>query len=478
MYMKTIFYLRNHFGGSVRTLTAVVAAFLCAPCAAQVDSPDDGGQAATEEFLPDGTYVRTETSESEYTETLVPAAPRRSRLSSSRLSQMAQGERGKAWQMALGMGKLPDPQKSYKPSKKAAAADRLATDPSIRDGYSRPLRSIHAAYEQLDARLYPYKPYYEFPNYYVTHGTANAQTLDHDFMQLFRQGMRVQGTTQTLELLTYRMVDIPHMRRGYVAWDETVRNAFCAEFLADPMSPLAFDRFVRTLILDDAEAFSGVTYRMDIPEQGIISETQNIVLPWTDAADYEKMRSDRRDQALGVARSMTPPELVARSIRQWHAEMQQGDSIMDCALAYWKARLAYREIYLCHDCYDAASAEAGELMRLDTEADEAYERLGEIIEAVSNEPVAAPRRQSVPAAVSKQVVAAAKGEAGSAYESVIFLQKGWTLAGSQRSLPVVLVTREYGRRFLRQARFVQEKSGKTWAEGRFTEKQTKRLLAE
>lgn len=468
-----------HVSGTTRLVRlSAFALFLSASplCMAQIDTPDDVSSQTSEEFLPNGTYVKTETYETESSEVIAPANSGRKKPAASRLSQMAKSEKGKAWQMASSLGKLPNPKKSYKPSRKAMLADTMTIDNTIREGYTRSMCDIHAAYEQLDPQLYPYQPYYKYKEYYVMHLPVNSKTLNHDFMQIFRQGMRVQGTTQTVELLTYRQVDLPKMRRGYVAWDETLRNAYCAQFLADPASPVAFDGFVRTLILDDAEAFSGITYLMEIPEKGIISESQNAVLPWTNAAAYEKMRANRRDQALCVARSITPISLVAKSIRQWYDDMQNSDSLIDCALGYWKARLAYREIYLCHDLYDSTSSEAKALKNLDAEAEARYENLGETVEAYFGEAVSEPKSQSVASATSKAVNPVAKSEAGNAYSKTIFLQKNWAVNGSQRSIPVAIVTKEYGQRFIQQMRFVQDKSGKSWTGGRFTEKQIKRKL--
>lgn len=460
----------------LRMSFAVISVSATSFCMAQVETPDNITSQTSREILSNGTYVKTETSESVSTEYVNPTPSGRKKSNASRNSQMAKSEKGKAWQMASSLGKLPNPKKSYKPSRKAMLADTMTIDNTIREGYTRSMCDIHAAYEQLDPQLYPYQPYYKYKDYYVMHLPVNSKTLNHDFMQIFRKGMSVQGTTQTLALLTYRPVDLPKMRYGYVAWDETVRNAFCAEFLADPASPVAFDGFVRTLILDDAEAFSGITYLMENPDKGIITESQDAVLPWTNAADYEKMRSNRRDQALGVARSMTPLELVAKSIRQWYGDMQQNDNLIECALGYWKARLAYREVYLCHDLYDSTSSEAKALKQLDAEAEAKYDSLGEILNASSGESVAEPKSQSVASAINKAVTAAAKTEAGKAYVKTIFLQKNWSITGSQRSIPVAVVTSEYGQRFIQQMRFVQDKSGKSWTGGRFTEKQIKKAV--
>lgn len=442
---------------------------------AQVYAPDKNASKTTEEYLPDGTYVRTESSEQTSAEFITSASKSRRQ---KKVSQMASGKKGENWALAQSYGKLPNPEKTYKPSKKAASTDPQATDPTVRDGYSRSLSSIHAAYEQLDPQLYPYQPYYAFKDYYVMHTKASAQTLENDYMQLFSKGMSIQGSTQTLQLLTYRMVELPHKRPGYVAWDETLRNAYCAALLTDPASPVALDGFVRTLILDDAEAFSGISYRMDVPEKGIIAEDQEALLPWTNADEYEQMRSRRRDQALCVARSLTPLETISDCMRQWYGDMKQSPTLTESALGYWKARLAYNEIYLQHDQYQANSPEAEAFSRLDAEAETEYENTGELLKATNSPPVAEPQQRKVAASVSKPVVAAVKAEVGSRYEGTVFMQKTWTQAQATRSIDITVLTREYGHRFAQQMRFVQERSGKSWTGGILTDKQNKRMIAE
>ena len=73
---------------------------------AQVYAPDKNASKTTEEYLPDGTYVRTESSEQTSAEFITSASKSRRQ---KKVSQMAFGKKGENWALAQSYGKLPNP---------------------------------------------------------------------------------------------------------------------------------------------------------------------------------------------------------------------------------------------------------------------------------------------------------------------------------------------------------------------------------
>lgn len=52
-----------------------------------------------------------------------------------------------------------DPNRKYKPSKEALAADPQASDETIEEGFTKSIGEIHACFEQI-SDIAPYGPYY------------------------------------------------------------------------------------------------------------------------------------------------------------------------------------------------------------------------------------------------------------------------------------------------------------------------------
>lgn len=267
-------------------------------------------------------------------------------------SVMLRSEPGKNAASATTFGTFPAFDKVFKPSSKAMQSDEQAANPDILDGYTKSVAAIHGAYEQLDEQLYPYQPYYQFPDYYVMHGRRTRTAFDHDFSQIMNQAFLAAGTSSKVSLLSLRRVVVPKHREGYTFYDEPLRNAYSALFVSDPMSRDAFDCLVRTLVLDDLRACP-VEFPMDNPEQGIISEDDNLVLAFNSFDDFLKMRANRRDQALALARSITPIDVVRTAIEQWIDAIPAAPRAVERYMLYWLANEAYEEVLTQHDEYVA-----------------------------------------------------------------------------------------------------------------------------
>lgn len=267
-------------------------------------------------------------------------------------SVMARTEPGRAAKFAASLGNLPAYDKNYKPSKKALQADEQTATTETPEGFSKSVSAIHAAYEHLDPKLYPYQPYYDFRDYYAMHTRSSMSQLQHDFDQLLSQSFLAAGTDNMVQILSLRRVSVPKQREGRNFFDETVRNAYCAQFVADPLSRQAFENFVCALMLDDKRVCP-LEFPMDDEANAIISRDDNFVLAFNSYEAFLKMRADRRDQALAVARSATPINLVRNAITDWLQQLPEVETAYERFKLYWLANEAYEEVLTQHERYVA-----------------------------------------------------------------------------------------------------------------------------
>ena len=73
--------------------------------------------------------------------------------------------------------KVPNYRKIYEPSAEAVAADPNAKNTTVDKGYTKSIGQIHAFYEHLDTKRFPYQPYYAWPEFYRMDTKENNEHL-------------------------------------------------------------------------------------------------------------------------------------------------------------------------------------------------------------------------------------------------------------------------------------------------------------
>ena len=129
----------------------------------------------------------------------------------------------------------------YTPSAQALAADPKASDQTVEPGFTKSISEIHAAYEQLDPKVFTYQPYYEYKVFYNVHDKSTEDFRVREFNSLI-------ANIASLGPLNYYPVNYLKIKTPdgnlLVTMDELFRNAWTAQFVADPMSSEAFDRML------------------------------------------------------------------------------------------------------------------------------------------------------------------------------------------------------------------------------------------
>lgn len=379
-------------------------------------------------------------------------------------SVMAPAQQGRNDKQAASYGAVPPVGKKYKPGKKAVQADAQMSNTAVEEGYTRSVQDIHCTYERLDAKLYPYQPYYEYPDYYVMHTRANSALLDRDFQQLMSYSFEVAGTGSSMQVLSVRRVSVPKQREGHVFADETLRNAYTALFVSDPVSIEAFALFVRTLLLDDQRACP-LVFPMDDPSRGIISEPDGYQLAFNSYDAYLTMRNNRRDQALCIARSTTPINLVRNAIERWLDAIPEAVDAQERYTLYWLANEAYEEVLINHDKYVAGDDANLALGAKLNEARAFYEDIVAEGQLERMESKSMPATYTVAGLNTQKMVAAATADLGDDWEIVGVepLAAKWTTAGQKRTLPIATVVQVGKFRFLFPRTLSEAKKGHGWS---------------
>ena len=138
---------------------------------------------------------------------------------------------------------------TLKPTAAAIAADPGASDQTIRDGYSKPTSQIRAAYEQLDSKLFIYKPYYQGDNryfYYVeADPTANnsPKEFNDQCYKWFMSKAQDEYGVKWQRIGTF-IGGTPGHNGEYVLYGEHAMHAGFAEVIADPGSSNPFNHFL------------------------------------------------------------------------------------------------------------------------------------------------------------------------------------------------------------------------------------------
>ena len=144
-----------------------------------------------------------------------------------------------------------NPYKTYTPSAEAKAADRFATDETIKPGFTKSVGQIHATYEHLGA-LYnandgvkaPYQPYYTDNNraFYFT-GTGVDNTINETFSKMLMKA--IAADSHNIYWITdYINID-PDNPALVVPKDEMFLNALACQYIADPKSTFAFELWLK-----------------------------------------------------------------------------------------------------------------------------------------------------------------------------------------------------------------------------------------
>ena len=313
--------------------------------------------------------------------------------------------------------------KKNTPSAQTLAADPKASDQTVEPGFTKSISEIHAAYEQLDPKVFTYQPYYEYKVFYNVHDKSTEDFRVREFNSLI-------ANIASLGPLNYYPVNYLKIKTPdgnlLVTMDELFRNAWTAQFVADPMSSEAFDKFTKALMFGNQIFEAKIYYEMDDPDKGVVHAKTGELLIAPSRSIYES-RQDRREEAgLSLARNVVSMDYVRTYLKDLFKQFNtETDAVVKYKL-YWQIDAVMLDIFRKHKDYNSsdvanrqieASYSAMESQRMDVESDA----------RLSNaKPVEMPKGVSIDAATSAKVNGMAKEMLGAEYVKTIFLSSKWS----------------------------------------------------
>lgn len=353
-----------------------------------------------------------------------------------------------------------DPNRKYKPSKEALAADPQASDETIEEGFTKSIGEIHACFEQI-SDIAPYGPYYT-ENAKKFWGMDKVFTQPHlikmyfgDFADVWKQDPR----ERLIVMASYDPVnsDEPQVK---VPRDEYFINFWTCRFIADPKSEQALKEYLYTYIwLYHPVCKLQYRYKMKDELKGIIDDN-NIMYP-----ELGNMRWNRNGMAYDLATSITPVENLLKLADESAKGITAADGdAFSHLFNHFMLDVIVNDFLSKHD--KAPDSQKLQLLKLKLESP----RIGKLIDAYQNdfvEAVSEPKGVNVDAKTRIEGIAAAQKFAGANFEKAVFTKGDWQTFKEQKwpyritayALPIAIITKEGGKRYVQYCTLTKSADG-------------------
>lgn len=316
-----------------------------------------------------------------------------------------------------------DYKKSYKPSAAALAANPMAADQTVEPMYTKSISEIHAAYEQFDPELFPYQPYYNYKQFYYLHDEEDEEIRTGQYTEIVMNIAKLPAGA--FYYMPYTPIQTPD-GEVVVTQDEFFRNAWTALFVADPLSPWAFHKYVNVLMFENRMFEIKYTYKMSDAEKGIVdAETGTLLFAPSEAA-YTHAQDSRKLLALSLARSVVTIDYLQYYLNELFKQCNAETNPVLKYILYWKIDAIMVNVFTQHKDYDAsdvanrkveASYNALESKRFDIETDARMH---------SAETVEMPKSVQIDGDTSSKVNAMAREMFGEEFVRTVFLDNNWS----------------------------------------------------
>lgn len=351
-----------------------------------------------------------------------------------------------------------DPNRKYKPSKEALAADPQANDTTVEKGFTKSIGEIHACYEQFsDVTLY--SPYYtdDAKRFYGIKDATNND-LYHIFYSAFSEALQ-KDIRKGYYYNKYTPVSLAN-KQIQVPCDEFVVNAWTCRFIADPKSETALKEFIFVNTwLYSPNMKATRHYAMKDELRGIIDNES--ILP----ENFRNMRDKRDDMAYGLALSVTPYENLLKLANECAEGISDPKSNGFSRLFYHLVLRNLVDNFLPkHD--NAKNDETVRLLTLKLESPS----IGQLYDAYQKnyvEAVSEPKGVNVDAKTRSAGIAAAKKFAGAGFEKAVFTKSTWQTFKEPKypyritayALPIAIITKEGGKRYVQYCTLTKSANG-------------------
>ena len=351
-----------------------------------------------------------------------------------------------------------DPNRKYKPSKEALAADPQANDQTIEEGFTKRIGEIHACFEQF-SDIAPYGPYYtDNAKKFWGMGDSKADLYGRYF-SYFSYALKNDnrhGTNRISDFVPVK-ADEPQVQ---VPADEYYLNFWTCRFMADPKSETALKEYMYAYTwLFHPICKIQYDYDMKDKTNGIINDN-SIMYP-----ELVNMRWDRNDMAYGYATSITPVENLLKLAEECAKGITDPNgNAFSHLFNHYVLDVIVNNFLAKHN--NAPDAQKLQLLKLKLETP----RIGELINTYQQdfvEAVSEPKGVTVDAKTRNAGVAAAKTFAGANFEKAVFTKSEWQTFKESKwpyrvtayALPIAIITKEGGKRFVQYCTLTKSADG-------------------
>ena len=353
-----------------------------------------------------------------------------------------------------------DPNRKYKPSKEALAADPQANDLTIEEGFTKSIGEIHACFEQF-SDIAPYGPYYtdNAKKFWGMDKVFTEKELHKMFYGDLADAWKVDRMHRNFRLASFDPVNIeePQVK---VPRDEYFVNFWTCRFIADPKSEQALKEYVYAYMwLNHTLCKLQYEYAMKDELNGIIDD-KSIMYP-----ELRNMRWNRDNMAYGYATSITPVENLLKLAEESAKGIEATDGDAFSRLFnHFMLDVLVNDFLPKHN--NAPDAQKLKLLRLKLETP----TIGKLVDAYQQgfvDAVSEPKGVTVDAKTRTEGLAAAKKFAGANFEKAVFTNSSWQTFKEQKypyrimayALPIAIITKEGGKRFVQYCTLTKSADG-------------------
>lgn len=228
----------------------------------------------------------------------------------------------------------------------------------------------------LNRHIALYQPYYNYKQFYYLHDDKEEEIRTGQYTSIVMNIPELPaGSLYYMPYTTVQTSDGELL----VTYDEFFRNVWTALFIAEPLSPWAFHKYVNVLMFENRMFEIKYTYKMSDAEKGIVNAETGALLFAPSEATYTHAQDSRKLLALSLARNEVTIDYLRYYINELVKQCNTETNPVLKYILYWKIDAIMVNVFTQHKDYDAsdvanrkieASYNALESQRFDIETNE------------------------------------------------------------------------------------------------------------
>lgn len=344
-----------------------------------------------------------------------------------------------------------DYNKKYTASPEAIAADPLAASSEVKDGYTKSIGEIHAFYENApDEFVISYlKPYYTKQNkiWYDLSPDAHNRLM-YLYMRMFDELLSA-SMDRPLVINSYAEV-APGVQ---IPLDESFKNAWTLQFIADPTSASAFKDYLYAYAYKAYSNYPWLSWQ----------QPAGSVLP----SDFTKKGYARDDKAKELATTVLPYSTLQELADSYIADIDNTEKTF-AKYFYWiMADKILNDFMPAHKDHKATDAYRAKTAQFESKYGNGNATLGNMLIASKKPAVTEPKGVAVSADIKAMGDKAGKMITYGEYEKLIYHDSNWTVLKEDvwpykikgYSIPVSIVFKKDGKRWVISGGLVKAPQG-------------------